>query len=74
MNVEQDTSSVSYYLTGATFLRTQGNTIQHVSSTSSRYLDCDEPDSCNSGLIHTFTNGKREFVVQENKVLYIKKK
>jgi len=60
-------------LNGATFIRTQGNTIQHVSSTSSRYLDSDEPDSGNSGLIHTFTNEKREFVVQENKVFYVKK-
>ena len=65
-DVEQDTSSVSYYLTGATFLRIQGNTIQHVSSTSSIYLNCDEPDSCS-------LNGKREFVVQENKVFYVKK-
>jgi hypothetical protein len=73
-DVEQDASSVSCYLTGVTFLRIQGNTIQHASSTSSRYLDCDEPDSCNSGLIHTFSiKRKREFVVQENKVFYVKK-
>jgi hypothetical protein len=43
-----------------TFLRTQGNTIQHVSSTSSRYLDCDEPDSRNSSLIHTFSIKRKE--------------
>ena len=59
-DVEHDASSVSCYLTGVTFLRIQGNTIQHVSSTSSRYLDCDEPDSCNSGLLHTFSIKRKE--------------
>ena len=59
-DVEHDTSSVSCYLMSATFLRTQGNTIQHVSSTSSRYLDCDEPDSRNSSLIHTFSIKRKE--------------
>ena len=54
------TSSVSCILTGVTFLRTQGNTIQHVSSTRSSYLDCDELDSCNSGLIHTFSIKRKE--------------